>query len=87
MVLAEAALLGLVAVAMGLVAGAQLTVNARGLSRLVLGYAPPPVIPWGMIWLGVGIVMAIALLASTVPAVGVSRQDPLTLLQSGRAAT
>jgi len=86
LVLAEATLLGLVGVALGLSAGALMSVNARGLSRITIGYVPPVVVPWGIIWAGAGTVMLISLLASVVPAWNVSRTEPLTLLQAGRAA-
>jgi hypothetical protein len=35
---------------------------------------------------GVGIVMAVSLLASLAPAMNVARAEPLGLLQAGRAA-
>jgi hypothetical protein len=40
-----------------------------------------------MIGIGVGAVMAVAVVASVVPAIGVARKSPLSLLQAGRAAT
>ena len=85
LVLAEAILLGIVGCALGVAAGFVAAVNARGLSHTLIGYAPPMVVPWGIIWIGVGTVMGIALLASLWPAVSVARSEPLTLLQAGRA--
>ncbi len=87
LVLAEAFLIGLVGVALGLAAGAVMAVDAKALSRLTTGYAPPTAVPWGVIGIGVGIVMAISLLASLWPAITVARTEPLSLLQAGRAAT
>jgi putative ABC transport system permease protein len=86
LVAAEAILLGLVGVALGLVAGALMTVDARALSVTTIGYLPPVRVPWAMIWIGVGAVMFVAVVASIVPAIGVSRRSPLSLLQAGRAA-
>jgi ABC-type lipoprotein release transport system permease subunit len=43
-------------------------------------------VPWGIIWAGAGTVMMISLLASIIPAWNVSRTEPLSLLQAGRAA-
>jgi putative ABC transport system permease protein len=87
LVLAEAFLLGLVGCALGAAAGAEMSVNARGLSSLILGYTPPVIIPWGIIWLGLGIVIVISMVASIGPALGVARTEPLNLLQAGRAST
>jgi putative ABC transport system permease protein len=86
LVLAEAFLLGLVGVGLGLAAGALMAIDAHGLSRITIGYAPPIKVPWPMIWSGCGIVIAISLLASLWPAVSVARSEPLSLLQAGRAA-
>ncbi len=86
LVLAEALLLGVVGCALGLAAGGLMSVNARGFSRITIGYSPPLSVPWGMIWIGVGAVMLIALLASLWPAFHVARREPLELLQAGRAS-
>ncbi|HZZ42096.1 MAG TPA: FtsX-like permease family protein [Tepidisphaeraceae bacterium] len=87
LVTAEAILLGLVGVALGLVAGALLTIDARGLSAATLGYNPPLRIPWLMINIGIAAVLLVAFLASLLPSIGVSRRSPLSLLQAGRAAS
>jgi putative ABC transport system permease protein len=87
LVLAEALLLGLVGCALGSAAGAEMSVNARGLSKLVLGYIPPVIVPWGIVWIGLGIVILISMVASIGPALGVARTEPLNLLQGGRAST
>jgi putative ABC transport system permease protein len=87
LVLAEAMLLGLVGCALGAAAGAQMSVDARAFSTVIIGYMPPVVIPWGIIWIGLGIVILISFLASIGPALGVARTEPLELLQAGRAST
>ena len=69
----------------GVTGGVLLSFDARGLNALVLGYIPPFVFPWGIVWIGIGVVMGVSLLASLWPAVAVARTEPLTLLQAGRA--
>ena len=86
LVLAEAFLIGLVGVALGLAAGLLMSVDANQLSGVLTGYQPPIFIPWPIIWVGVGIVMGISLLASVWPAASVARSEPLSLLQAGRAS-
>jgi putative ABC transport system permease protein len=86
LVLAEAFLIGLVGVGLGLAAGFLMSVDANQLSAVLTGYKPEIFIPWPIIWVGVGIVMAISLLASLWPAVSVARAEPLRLLQAGRAS-
>ncbi len=86
LVLAEALLLGLVGCALGVSAGALMSLNARGLSHITIGYTPPTVVPWSIVFGGVGAIMLISITASLWPAWGVSRAEPLSLLQAGRAA-
>jgi len=86
LVLAEAALLGLVGCGLGLAAGALMSFNARGFSRHTIGYVPPLDVPWNIVWIGTGLVMLIAILASLWPAASVARAEPLRLLQAGRAS-
>ena len=86
LVVAEAFLIGVVGCALGLTAGALMSLDANQLSRVVIGYRPPISPPWTIIWIGTGIVMAISLLASLWPAADVARKEPLALLQAGRAA-
>ncbi|HEY7116403.1 MAG TPA: FtsX-like permease family protein [Tepidisphaeraceae bacterium] len=86
LVLAEALLLGLVGCALGLAAGFLFSFNALGLSRHLLGYVPDLAPPWSMVAAGAAILMGVSLLASLWPAALVARSQPLTLLQSGRAA-
>jgi putative ABC transport system permease protein len=86
LVLAEAFLIGLVGCGLGLAAGFEMAFDANRLSAVVTGYFPRMFIPWPIIWLGVGIVMLISLLASLWPAITVARSEPLSLLQAGRAS-
>jgi len=86
LVLAEALLLGLVGCALGLGTGFLMAYNGLGVSRNVLGYVFEIKPPWGMIGLGTGIILAVALLASLWPAADAATTEPLKLLQSGRAA-
>jgi putative ABC transport system permease protein len=87
MILAEAIMLGLVGVALGLGAGLEISVDARRLSGVVLGYRPAMQIPWRVIVEGCLALIAVALAASLWPAFGVARAEPLDLLQAGRAST
>jgi len=86
LVLAEAALLGIIGCVLGLVAGLEMSLDARLLSQVTLGLALPLVIPWNYILIGVASVLFVTALASIWPAIGVARQEPLSLLQAGRAA-
>jgi len=87
LILAEAVMLGLVGVALGLGAGLEISVDARRLSGAVLGYSPPMLIPWGIVGEGCLALMAVALVASLWPAISVARTQPLELLQAGRASS
>src|SRR5262249_22139584 len=73
LVLAEALLLGFVGCALGASAGALMSLNARGLSRITIGYVPPTVVPWPIVFAGVGAIMLISILASLWPAASVAR--------------
>ena len=86
LVLSEAVLLGIVACAMGLAAGAVMSIDAHKLQVLNTGYNPDIAVPWGIVAIGSGIVLFIALAASLWPAITVARAEPLTLLQAGRAS-
>jgi putative ABC transport system permease protein len=85
-VLAEALLLGMVSVALGVCAGLLMALDAHRLWSIILGYAPPMYLPWGIICIGGAVVMVVSILASIGPALGVAREEPLSLLQAGRAA-
>ena len=87
LVLCEAVLLGMVGVVLGLAAGFLMSFNAMGMSRYIVGYSPAIDPPWGIVSIGVGIILAIAVLASLWPAGAVANSEPLELLQAGRAAT
>jgi putative ABC transport system permease protein len=85
-VLTEAVLLGLVGCLLGLAAGFLMSSNALGLSGSLYGYVTEMLVPWPRIAVGVGVIMGISLLASLWPAGSAARSEPLSLLQSGRAA-
>jgi putative ABC transport system permease protein len=87
LVIAEALLLGVVGIALGTAAGFLMSINGMSLNRAIIGYVPGMTIPWGPIFLGMAITLAISVLASLWPATHVARTQTLTLLQSGRAAT
>jgi putative ABC transport system permease protein len=87
MVLAEAIMLGLAGVILGAAAGIFLATEARQGWGDFLGIEPKEVvIPWLTVNIGIASVMVVAVLASLWPAIHVSRTEPLSLLQAGRAA-
>jgi putative ABC transport system permease protein len=86
LVLAEAAMLGMVGAALGLAAGMEISMDARRLGGAVLGYAPAMQVPWGIVGCGCGALVVVSLLASLWPAAGVALAQPLELLQAGRAS-
>jgi putative ABC transport system permease protein len=86
LVMSEAVLLGIIGCGLGLTAGLEMSSDARRLSTITIGFGPPVYIPWHMIFIGVGIIMVVAVVASALPAFRVSREEPLALLQAGRAA-
>ncbi len=86
MVLAEGLLLGLVGCGLGLVSGGVMSVDAHQLSISITGYNPPIAVPWAMLAIGTLIVLVVALVATIGPAVFVARDEPLSLLQAGRAS-
>jgi len=87
LVLAEAFMLGVVGVVLGLGAGFEMALNARLAWKSFLGFEPPMVVPWTTILVGVNVVMLVSVLASAWPAVHVAKTEPLTLLQAGRATS
>lgn len=86
LVLAEGLMLGCAGVVMGLLAGLEMCFNARTVLTLTLGHYDQLLFPWPIITLGCGIVLAVSLLASLLPAIRLARTEPLKLLQAGRAA-
>jgi len=86
LIFAEALLLGLIGCALGCAAGLLLVVDARRFSGHLIGVMPPTHLPWPIILTGIGIVLLISLLASAWPAISTARQEPLALLQAGRAS-
>jgi hypothetical protein len=86
LILSEGLLLGLVGCALGVGTGLLMTFNANGMSGKMIGYAPPIVIPWDKVGGGALIIMGVAFLASLWPAADAAREQPLELLQAGRAA-
>jgi putative ABC transport system permease protein len=85
-VLVEALLLGSIGAAMGLLCGGVMVFDSRHLLAMTIGHEPPLTVPWRVVGIGAGAVVAVSVLASLVSAVGVARREPLSLLQAGRAA-
>ncbi len=85
LILAEAILLGLVGCGLGVMGGLELSFDGRGLWKKVVGYAPPIDVPWDVVGIGVAIIVGVALIASLYPAARAAREEPLSLLQAGRA--
>ncbi len=85
-VLCEAILLGAIGAVMGVACGLWMTVNARQLMTIAIGHHPDIAVPWDIVLLGVGVVIGVSLAASIIPAIRVSRTEPLSLLQAGRSA-
>jgi putative ABC transport system permease protein len=86
LVFAEALVLGLIGCGLGCAAGLLMSVDARRFSGHLIGFMPPTDVPWGIVAGGIGIVLFIALAASAAPAISTARQEPLALLQAGRAS-
>ncbi|HEV8604278.1 MAG TPA: FtsX-like permease family protein [Tepidisphaeraceae bacterium] len=85
LILAEAILLGLVGCVLGVMGGLELSFDGVGLWRRMVGYTPPIDVPWPMVWLGMGIIVGVTVVASLWPAITAAREEPLALLQAGRA--
>jgi len=86
LVFAEALLLGLIGCALGCAAGLLMSVDARRFSGHLIGFMPPTDVPWTIVFVGIGLVLFISLAASAAPAISTARQEPLALLQAGRAS-
>jgi putative ABC transport system permease protein len=87
LILAEATMLGLVGIALGIAAGLEISIDARRITGDILGYSPDMQIPWPIVAGGCLALLAIAIAASIWPAISVARAQPLDLLQAGRAST
>lgn len=86
LVLAEAVLLGVAGIAMGVAAGLELAIDAKAFTQSTIGYDPPTTIPWAMIGIGALVVMGLTLLAAAWPALTTAFSRPLSLLTAGRAS-
>jgi putative ABC transport system permease protein len=86
LVIGEAVLLGLIGIGLGLAAGIEMSIDARQLTVITVGFKTDLFIPWGIIGMGAGVVMVIAVVGGIVPAWRVARTEPLSLLQAGRSA-
>ena len=87
LLLAEAMLLSLVGVALGVGFGLLLSMNAKHLYSIALGFDPPLLLPWDIIGIASAAVMLLGLIATIIPAAMTARREPLSLLQAGRAST
>ena len=86
LILAEAVMIGAVASVLGIGGGLLLSLDANHLSIEIIGYVVPLTIPWGVLAMGVGLTLGVAMLAALRPAIGAARSDTLSLLQAGRAS-
>ncbi|HRK31059.1 MAG TPA: ABC transporter permease [Tepidisphaeraceae bacterium] len=75
LVLAEAILLTVVGVMLGLLCGGLLAFNAKQLLLVMTGYDPPFSVPFGTIATGTAIVAVLAMLAGLWPAASVARRS------------
>ncbi len=87
MLLAEATLLSLVGMVLGVGFGLILAINANRLYATVIGFDPPLVLPWDIVAGASVFVIFTGLLATLAPAITTARKQPLALLQAGRAAS
>ncbi|HMB94819.1 MAG TPA: FtsX-like permease family protein, partial [Tepidisphaeraceae bacterium] len=75
LVLAEAILIGVVSVALGLCAGFEMSIDAWRSWQTFFGYSPAMVVPWSTIGIGASVVIAVAVLASLWPALHTARTE------------
>jgi putative ABC transport system permease protein len=87
MLLAEAVLLSLVGMVLGVAFGIILAVNANQLYAGTIGFDPPLVLPWDVIGWACLFVVFTGLLATLAPAISTATRQPLALLQAGRSAS
>jgi putative ABC transport system permease protein len=89
LILAEAALIGMVACLLSLAFGVTAGWCGTGVSRYVSffgGMATPLVVPWLKLVFGFTVTLALCLAAALWPAIITGRTEPLRLLQAGRTA-
>ena len=89
LILAEGVLIGLVACTLSLAFGVMAGWCGIGISQYVSffgGMETPLVVPWTKMAGGFGLAWALCLAGAFGPALSAARQDPLSLLQEGRAA-
>ena len=87
LIFSEVVLVGVVACGLGIVAGGLMALDAHRLGFIVTGFNPHLAVPWGVVTIGVGMVMLVAILAGAWPAIKASRAEPLFLLQAGRSTS
>lgn len=86
LILCESALLGVVGVVLGLLAGLLMAFNVTKLYARVIGIDPPINVPWATVLLAMLVVVIMSIVAGLWPARSTARRAPLELLQAGRAA-
>ena len=89
MILAEGLLIGLITCLLSLGFGVFSGWCGTAISQYVSffgGLAPPLVIPWPQLSLGISAALTLCLAAALWPAIATGRAEPLRLLQEGRAA-
>jgi putative ABC transport system permease protein len=86
LVLAEAALIGLVACVLSFVFGVTEAWAGTVITGYRFGVTAVFNIPWGMLSIGFLIALVLCLLAALWPAWSTARSEPLQLLQAGRAS-
>jgi putative ABC transport system permease protein len=86
LVIAEAALIGLVACVLSFAFGVTEAWAGTIITGYRFGVSSSFVTPWGMLGMGFLIALVLCLLAALWPAWSTARREPLQLLQEGRAS-
>ncbi|MEN6457833.1 MAG: FtsX-like permease family protein [Thermoguttaceae bacterium] len=89
MVVGEGILIGLITCLLSLAFGITAGWCGTGISQYVSffgGLAPPLIVPWSHLFIGLGMALGLCLFAALWPAVLTGRTEPLKLLQAGRAS-
>lgn len=86
LLMAEAILLCAVGATLGVGLGLLLAMNANHLYSVALGFDPPLILPWDIVFKGAAVVFLLGILATIGPAWQAARREPLSLLQAGRAS-